>query len=236
MLDKSIEFLKGISVILLYNVVIPFVFGILFGRFMLNTYSVPYQICYIALYLVIIAVFIFLYRESLIKEWKDFKANKNDYFHKMIRYWLIGFILMYFFNRIVFQITGGIAANQEANNTILEAAPVLAVSIMVFLGPFIEEIAFRKSFKKAFTNKYVFATVTALLFGGAHLLASFDTFSVAAILENWTSLLHIFPYGSLGFMFGLLYYETDNIFCSTFAHMIHNGIAVLLLIVSTFIF
>mgnify|MGYP005778505465 FL=1 len=73
---------------------------------------------------------------------------------------------------------------------------------------------------------------TSLLFGGAHLLSLFTEFNLAYIIENWTQLLFIIPYSGFGYFLGKAYLETDNIFTSIFAHMFHNTLSVLLILMA----
>ena len=91
---------------------------------------------------------------------------------------------------------------------------------MILIGPLIEEITFRASFKNAFNKWYTFATFTAILFGLAH-IAKFE------LLE----FLYVIPYGALGFFFAKAMYETDNIFSSYLIHFLHNLMCVVLIFI-----
>ena len=130
---------------------------------------------------------------------------------------------MFIANILISSFVGGVASNEEANRTLLGAYPISSIISMVFLGPLIEEITFRASFKKAFSKWYTFAIVTALLFGTAHIQSFFITF-------DFRELLFLIPYSSLGFFFAKAFYETDNIYTSYLAHMFHNGVCVLILL------
>ena len=66
---------------------------------------------------------------------------------------------------------------------------------------------------------YTFAIVTGLLFGLAHI-------AEYTLLE----LLFIIPYGALGFFFAKAIYETDNIYTGYIAHLFHNSLCILLII------
>ena len=101
---------------------------------------------------------------------------------------------------------------------------------MCIIGPFIEELVFRASFRKAFKKKYTFAITTSLIFASLHVLNGFETLTITNMLENWTQFLFLLPYGSLAFFFASAYYDTDNIFTSTIAHCFHNTLSVLLVL------
>ena len=124
---------------------------------------------------------------------------------------------MFIANILISSFVGGVASNEEANRTLLGAYPISSIISMVFLGPLIEEITFRASFKKAFSKWYTFAIVTALI---QSFFISFD----------FRELLFLIPYSSLGFFFAKAFYETDNIYTSYLAHMFHNGVCVLILL------
>ena len=122
-------------------------------------------------------------------------------------------------NIIITTFTNDISVNEAANRELLMTYPISNIISMVIIGPFIEEITFRLSFKNAFYKWYTFAIVTSILFGLVH-IAEFK------LLE----FLFIIPYGALGFFFAKAMYETDNVFTSYIAHMIHNAICVVIIL------
>ena len=99
---------------------------------------------------------------------------------------------------------------------------------MVFIGPFIEEMVFRKSMKKAFNNKNYFLVISALIFGSAHILISLDFSSLASFASSFFSIntLFVIPYSVMGYFLAKSYIDTDSIFTSTLMHMFNNGLAV----------
>jgi len=110
-------------------------------------------------------------------------------------------------NILIQSITGDIAANESANRELLTNFPISNIITMVFIGP------------NAFTKWYTFSLVTAIIFASFHLLAG----------SSLSEILYIIPYGALGFFFAKAFYETDNIYTSFIAHMVHNGICVCLI-------
>jgi hypothetical protein len=91
------------------------------------------------------------------------------------------------------------------------------------LGPFVEEIIFRKSFKDVLKSKWSFILISGIVFGVLHVIGS---------ISNLYGLLYFIPYSCLGIAFALIYYESNNIFSSIFAHVMHNSLTVLLLFLS----
>ena len=169
----------------------------------------------------LIALILFLiYRKDLIEDFKKFINNFIKNIDCGFKCWFVGLIIMMVSNlllNIVFKAGG--ANNEQAVQNLLKALPhVMAIDVCL-LAPFNEEIAFRKTVKDVFKNKWVFVILSFLLFGGAHVVSS---------AQNLLDYLYIIPYGALGGAFAYAYYETDTIFTSMFMHFIHNTILVAL--------
>lgn len=212
--EKKLKLIiKGIIVFLLFNygAIIPI------KLFKLNTYNIDtkmeillsslFSICYFA-------IFFFIYRKDLRKEWKIFRKDIMGNLDVGIKYWAIGLIVMVTSNVILtFFFHSGGANNENTVQEMIKVLPWLMFITAGFIGPFNEEIVFRKTLKDVFKNKWVFAALSFLLFGGAHVI---DT------ATNIVDFLYIIPYGALGGAFALAYHETDTIFTSLSLHMAHN--------------
>lgn len=218
MKTKILEFAKGIGTIALYFV-LTFIGAILFGDLYFNSNKVIATLAQLGTYSLMFIGLSLVYHNRLKKDLKEFK---KEYIKIALRNWLIGFCFMYVFNIVINIIVGDIAANETANRNILKEYPISNIISMVFLGPLIEEITFRASFKKCFTKWYTFALFTGVLFGLAHTLST-------VIDGNIIELLFVLPYGALGFYLAKAFYDTDNIYTSFFAHMFHNGLCVFIL-------
>lgn len=226
---KTIDFKKlgiGILLILIYMFVLTLVLLNFFQFFHLDVSNdIVYMVLNLAIYFVTFFLLLFIYRKSIFKEFKDFFKNFRSYGRISIVYWLQGLVFMILTNTILIFLTGGIAANEEGNRAIIDSSPFFAILAMSILGPFLEEMLFRKGFKDAFSNDKFFLIFSSLLFGAAHLLAAFDP-----IYFEWTQLLFIIPYAGFGYFFAKAYLQTNNIFTSTFAHMIHNTLSVIVVL------
>ena len=85
-------------------------------------------------------------------------------------------------------------------------------------APVCEELAFRKSIRDVINNKYLYVLASGLIFGLLH---------VIGFISTPLDLLYLIPYSSLGIVFALLYYRTNNIFSSITIHAMHNALSVL---------
>ncbi len=219
MKDKLIEFFKGIGTIFLYFLLAS-IGNLLLGNYYHVDNIFISSLAQIGTYLLILVGLGLIYFKK-IKE--DFKNFKKDYIKVAVRNWAFGLMIMVISNIILNLIVGNIASNEALNRVSLQKYPISSLFTMVLIGPFIEEITFRLSFKKAFDKWYTFALVTGLLFGGVHILSSIQT-------GSFIECLYIIPYGALGFFFAKALYETDNVFTSYFAHFSHNLLCILILL------
>lgn len=216
----------GVVFIFIYMFILPLVLLRLFQLFHLDiTNDIIYMALNLSVYVISFILLLIVYRKSIFKELKDFFKNFCSYGKISITYWLQGLVFMLLTNTILIALTGGIAANEEGNRVIISSTPIFAILSMSILGPFLEEMLFRKGFKEAFSNDKFFLIFSSFLFGAAHLLAAFDPTHF-----EWTQLLFIIPYTGFGYFFAKAYLQTHNIFTSTFAHMIHNTLSVIVVI------
>ncbi len=221
-------------IIFLYLLIIPQILGIFLKPIIMNFQGnyVIATIVNLLVYVIDLLVIIFIYRKSLFKELKDYIKNFKDYFKVALNRWGKGFILMFLANIILISVVGNMAGNEQTNREILNAMPIFSVITMVFLGPVIEEIAFRKGFREVFKSDKVFLIFTSLLFGSMHVINGLDFQSGSSLIQSLPQLFYIIPYSILGYFFGKAYLDTNCIFTSITSHFIHNGLSVLLILVS----
>ena len=173
--------------------------------------------------IMIMFIFLIIYRKDLKKDFINFKNDVSKYLDIGFRYWGPGLMIMFVTNiiiNVVFKAGG--ANNEAAVQEMIKNVPYMMIISAGIIGPFNEEIVFRKTLKDVFKNKWIFAIVSFILFGGAHVFSSAVTF---------TDYLYIIPYGALGASFALAYYESDNFFTSCSMHMIHNLVLVVIAII-----
>lgn len=170
--------------------------------------------------IVLLLILFLIFRKDIIKEWKKFKSNFLENIDTGIKYWLVGLAIMMGSNIIINILMNlGQAANEQAVQQMISALPWLMFINAGIIAPCTEELIFRKSFRKAFPNKWLFVFISALVFGSLHVVTS---------MTSPIELLYIIPYGALGGAFAYMYQKTDTIFTSIAMHMFHNSALILL--------
>lgn len=215
MKTKILEFLKGIGTIGLY-ILLTILGAFLFSKYYYSANKLIATLAQLGTYIIMLLGLCLVYHKRLIE---DFKKFKKDNINIALRNWIMGLGVMMISNLIITFFVKDIAANESANRELLFSYPISNIISMVLIGPMIEEITFRASFQKAFKKWYTFALTTGIIFGLAH-IAKF----------NLLEFLFIIPYGALGFFFAKALYETDNIYTSFIAHMTHNLLCVILIL------
>lgn len=107
-------------------------------------------------------------------------------------------------------ITGG-SENTAVLSSIAAASPIIIVSI-VFIGPFLEEVVFRRVIFGSLnqtTNFFIAALVSAIVFGLVHM-----------------ELSHILTYASTGLAFAFLYNKTKRLLTTIISHTLLNGFVI----------
>lgn len=184
-----------------------------------NIIKILYTFIFDIIFLLLIAS---IYKQEITKEFKAFFTKKNilNNIKKSLKYWSIGMIIMISTNAIIALFTNNLAANEQAVREMIDKYPLyMAFQVMIY-APISEEIIFRKSIDKIFKNKYLYILISGLIFGGLHVISS---------ITSLIDILYLLPYCSLGFVFALLYKNTNNnIFSTITAHAFHNTLALLL--------
>ena len=164
---------------------------------------------------------LYIFKKKIVSDFKNFKNNHTEYVPKCVKYWAIGFVITYILNILIAAFfLKGISPNEQANRLMIKSYPIYMALSACLVAPICEEVLFRLSFKELFKKRMPYVLFTGILFGAAHLIVS----------DNLTDLLYIFPYSALGITFSMICYDTDNIFSSIFAHILHNTITYVLLI------
>ena len=96
----------------------------------------------------LLIIFILLYRKELIKEYKKFTKNFKENIDTGFKYWILGLIVMMSTNIIINMfITNNQATNEQLVQNMITKLPIIMVINAGVIGPFIEEITFRKCFQ-----------------------------------------------------------------------------------------
>lgn len=217
--EKVISVGKCLGIFGIY-IFLQIALGALFGDLLNSSTDLISSVSYLLVYILMILIISLFFMNTLIDDFANFKKENIKI---ALKNWGLGFACMFVSNLYLTYFIGNIASNEATNRELLANNPILSILLMVVIAPLLEEIVFRLNIKKAFKNKYVFCIISALVFGGMHILGS----------SSFKELLYIIPYGSLGFFFAKAYYETDNIYTSIIAHMFHNGLSVLIILLGT---
>ena len=124
------------------------------------------------------------------------------------------------FLNIIFKVGG--ANNEKAVQEMIKSLPWLMLLTAGIIAPMIEELVFRKGFRNAFNNKYLFIILSGTIFGAMHIITS----------NNPLQILYLIPYSSLGIAFAISYEKTDTIFTPITLHVLHNTILTALSIIA----
>ena len=217
-MKDDIKILKGLTVFILFAILslyanVPLdILGI-----KASDLSISAVLLYeILIDVTVILIAFLLFKKEITKEWKDFKKNKNEYFKKYFKYWFVIVGANLLLNSIVLGINGGqIANNQDLVNKLLEKSPIIMFINATLVGPILEELVFRFSFRKIFKNDVAFILASGLVFGAFHVLPS---------LTGMSDLLYLASYSVPGFVFAYVYKKSKNIYNTMFIHAFHNGI------------
>ena len=172
--------------------------------------------------LIISLILLIMYRKDLKKDFNDLIKNFGKITDTSFKYWFAGFLFMMFSNIIIGLFSPvKIASNEESIRSLILDTPVIAFFFISICAPFMEEIIFRKSFKDSINNKWLFVIISGLVFGSLHVIGN---------INSLYDLLYLVPYSSLGIVFALSYYKTNNIFSSISMHFLHNTLIFILYI------
>lgn len=220
-MTKVKMFFKGILYILLYFFLQILLYSTFYSDIYNNTNTYLANCATIFVDLLILFIFILIFRKILVPNFNEFKSKWKELIKNNFKYWAIGLFLMVFTNLVINIFVGSMPTNEEINRMTLFSMPISSIISMVIIGPIIEELITRGAFKDVFKNKYTYIIFSGILFGLLHLL------SISSIKE----LLYIIPYAALGCSFAKMYYDTDNIWTNIFFHSFHNFIAIILIFV-----
>lgn len=168
-----------------------------------------------------------LYKDKLIKDFKEYFKNFSVNFEGSFKYYFIGVLIMMATNMIIaIFFSGATANNEEAVRSLIDTAPLYMLFSVSIYAPFVEEIIFRHSIKDSIMcygnnklTRYLYIFISGFIFALMHILGQ---------TTSYLDYLYIIPYMSLGIAFSVLYSKTDNIFSSISMHALHNTFTIVL--------
>lgn len=211
------NFIKGISVVLIYFIVSFFrTVPLSLLNIDYNTLSTFAKEFYnIATEVALLGIIFIIFSEQYKKAWDDLKQNHQKYFSDNLKFYLLGVILMMGANALIAVLGGSMSENESSIRDQFAIAPIYTYISAVFLAPILEESVFRLSFRNMFENNFLFIVISGLVFGGLHLISGVN-------MELF--FLYVIAYCSFGIIFAYMLTKTNNIFVSMGFHLMHNGI------------
>ncbi len=211
------DIIKGICVIAIY-----FIFS-LFSTVPFNLMHIDYnavpifikEIYNVCVEILMIVLFVLIFKNVFIKSFIDIKENHKTYFNKYLKYYILGLVIMVSCNALITVLGGSTSDNETAIRTEFEVYPIYTFISAVILAPIVEETTFRLGFRKIISNNVLFIIISGLVFGSLHLIGMFN---------NPLVLLYLCSYSALGCIFAYILSKTNNIFVSMGFHFMHNGI------------
>lgn len=186
-----------------------------------NELSLISKITYLLLYeLIFILILFLIYNKTFISNIKDYIKNFKTYIKKYFEYWALAFGLMILSNLcIVTLFPDAVATNQENINSIMSVSPFYVIVSACIYAPLLEETIFRLSIRNFIKNDKLFIFVSGIIFGGLHVITSFESF---------IDLIYIIPYSIPGFVFAYTLVKSKNIFVPMSLHFFHNTFTILM--------
>ena len=220
-MNKLKPFIKPASYIIVYFL-ITIVLSAVYS-FMNIDSKVATSVAMIVVSLLSTMYVIYATKEKLKGQGEKFLKNFKSNIKVILTVWFLGLISMMFANMILIILLEGIAPNEEANREVLGNYMLYSIIYTCILAPIAEELLFRLNFRECFKNKKAFILGTGLIFGAMHVVLS---------MEGLTDILYVIPYSILGCAMSKIYIETDNIYSSILAHMIHNTFTMLVIVLN----
>lgn len=185
-------------------------------------YTISINVSYQYLIYVVVFLLLVIFAYNFIKDdLNDFIKNRHQNYKYIWISLLIYYITNIFVNiltiilQVIFE-SGAESLNQVAIESLLSPTNIysyLYVVPIVIIGPFVEELVFRKCFFTLITNKYLALVISCVVFGLLHTISYDYTLS--------DLLITTLPYCFSGLAFSLCYLKTNNF---TYSYLLHAGL------------
>lgn len=202
---------KGILVVVLY-LLIPMIIGMFLPS--LNNSNLLSVLVRFIIDVGVIALFIYLFKDDFKEYNKGLVKNPKKVIGVGLLFALFAFIAMPICNIILHVLNVSASdTNNDTINTLYGVIPLYMMFQTLIYSPIVEGITFRKVFKDAINNKWLFIIISGFVFGLYH------------IIYNMTSLSQILlmlPYFVVGMLYAGAYSKTDNIYSAFIATFVYN--------------
>ena len=202
---------KGILVFVLY-LLIPMIIGMFLPS--LNNSNLLSVLVRFIIDVGVIALFIYLFKDDFKEYNQGLVKNPKKVIGVGLLFALFAFIAMPICNIILHVLNVSASdTNNDTINTLYGVIPLYMMFQTLIYSPIVEGITFRKVFKDAINNKWLFIIISGFVFGLYH------------IIYNMTSLSQILlmlPYFVVGMLYAGAYSKTDNIYSAFIATFVYN--------------
>lgn len=202
---------KGILVFVLY-LLIPMIIGMFLPSH--NNSNLLSVLVRFIIDVGVIALFIYLFKDDFKEYNKGLVKNPKKVIGVGLLFALFAFIAMPICNIILHVLNVSASdTNNDTINTLYGVIPLYMMFQTLIYSPIVEGITFRKVFKDAINNKWLFIIISGFVFGLYH------------IIYNMTSLSQILlmlPYFVVGMLYAGAYSKTDNIYSAFIATFVYN--------------
>lgn len=202
---------KGILVFVLY-LLIPMIIGMFLPS--LNNSNLLSVLVRFIIDVGVIVLFIYLFKDDFKEYNKGLVKNPKKVIGVGLLFALFAFIAMPICNIILHVLNVSASdTNNDTINTLYGVIPLYMMFQTLIYSPIVEGITFRKVFKDAINNKWLFIIISGFVFGLYH------------IIYNMTSLSQILlmlPYFVVGMLYAGAYSKTDNIYSAFIATFVYN--------------
>lgn len=206
-----------------------------FGRYIqlipISLFNIEYPINNMTTYtllnlfsnLIIMSALIWMFKKPLKEGLEKLKKAPLKTVDNAFKYYLLGLFGMMISNFLItFVLKGGGANNEKVVQSMISSAPIFMIISAGIIAPIIEEIVFRLSMNNLFKKTWTYVLASGLLFGGLHVISSFN---------SALDLLYIIPYSSLGFAFAYMDRKENSVCPSILMHMLHNTVLTVISII-----
>lgn len=191
---------------------------ILYIVWLLKISSLTVSITNFIVHLLFLGIIVFIFKDELLENLKEFKTNTGTKITKILLYFLV-FIGIMLISNVILSLVGVDTSQTSSSKMISNVfnnvpfGTLFACFLTIIFYPVVEELMFRKSLRPAIENGVLFVIITSLLswyFQVTLLNPSVNEF----ILAIQTLLNSIFA--------GIVYVRTNNIIYTISSRMLFN--------------
>mgnify|MGYP004524264359 FL=1 len=191
---------------------------ILYIVWLLKISSLTVSITNFIVHLLFLGIIVFIFKDELLENLKEFKTNTGTKITKILLYFLV-FIGIMLISNVILSLVGVDTSQTSSSKMISNVfnnvpfGTLFACFLTIIFYPVVEELMFRKSLRPAIENGVLFVIITSLLswyFQVTLLNPSINEF----ILAIQTLLNSIFA--------GIVYVKTNNIIYTISSRMLFN--------------